>query len=214
MKIKGVIFDMDGTLLDTQRIYVDAFEYVAGKQNLFGAGKIAARVCGMNEAGWSAVLMENFPTLDLVRFKKEILEYCKKYQEVKAKKGAIELLEFLKGKGIPMAVASGTETEVVKHHMKLIGAFDYFKAFVGGEMVENGKPAPDIFLCAAKKLGIDPENCAVFEDSPLGIKAGYNAKMTCFKVPDIGIFDDEANSMVYAELETLDRAIEILEKMI
>ena len=209
--IQAIIFDMDGTLLDTQRIYVEAWNLAGEHQGLPNLGRHIAAVCGMNEIGWGNFLVEHYPSIDLDTFKKEVIDHVTAHLEVQFMPGARKTLEFLKKAGIPMAVASGTDTATIREHMKKLDAVHYFDAFVGGEQVQNGKPAPDIFLKAAEELGFEPEDCFVAEDSANGVRAGYAAGMKCIGIPDIAIFDEEVQKMLFAKLTDLSQTIPLFE---
>lgn len=210
----SVIFDMDGTLLDTQRICIPAWEHAGRLQGFENLGEYVYNLCGMNEKGWTKYLIDHCPDIDVPTFKKDMREYIVKNGKITFKKGAKELLDFLKENNIKIAIASGSSKESIMHHLNEVGASHYFSAFVGGKDVENGKPAPDIFLKAAELIGAKPEDCFVFEDSPLGIIAGATIGMKCIGVPDITKFSDEIKQMEYAELDSLDKAIEIFTKLI
>ena len=214
VQLFSVIFDMDGTLLDTQRICISAWDFGGEKQGYKNLGNLIPRVCGMNEAGWQSVLLAEAPGLDLELFLKDIHEYYVEHSVVKAKEGMFELLDFLKSHGVKMAVASGTRMSTIKRNFNEINALDYFDAIVGGDMVENGKPAPDVFLIAAQKMGAAPEDCFVFEDSENGMKAAKAAGMRCFSVPDVGIISSKTKETLFASLDKLSDAIEIFEKML
>ena len=205
----SVIFDMDGTPLDTQRICIPAWDYAGKLQGFEGVGESVTKVCGMNEAGWTRYLEEHFSGIDTNFFKREMRDYIIRNGVVKFKDGAEELLKFLKEKGIKIAIASGSSRESINHHLKAVSAEGYFDAIVGGRDIENGKPAPDIFLKAAELLGAKPQNCFVFEDSANGIRAGYAAGMKCIGVPDIAPFSEETKKLMFAELKTLSEAIDI-----
>lgn len=205
----SVIFDMDGTLLDTQRICIPAWEYAGKLQGFDGVGESISDVCGMNEIGWTRYLEEHYKDIDTASFKREMRDYIAKNGVVKFKDGAQKLLKFLKDNGIKIAIASGSSRESVNHHLTEVGALSYFDAIVGGKDVENGKPAPDIFLKAAQLIGADPEDCFVFEDSANGIRAGYAAGMKCIGVPDIVSFDSETKKLMFRELKSLSEAIDI-----
>lgn len=205
----SVIFDMDGTLLDTQRSAIPAWDYAGELQGIKNLGLLIPSVCGMNEAGWTAELLKNYPQIDIVKFKEDTGYYYNDIREIHPMKGMIELLEYLKKCGIKTAVASGSSTKSIKRNIAAVNATEYFNAFVGGEMVENGKPAPDVFLLAAKTLGVNPEDCFVFEDSSNGIIAGYNAGMKCVGIPDIVQFPPEIKKLLTYELNSLDEAIDI-----
>ena len=205
----SVIFDMDGTLLDTQKIFISAWEYCGNQHGIKGLGEHVHKLCGMNETGWTAYLVDNFPTLDVTKFKQDVRTYILENGKVKFKKGAKELLEYLKSRGIKMAIASGSSTQTIEHHLNEVGAREYFGAIAGSHDVLNGKPAPDVFLLAAERLGVNPTDCFVFEDSDNGIKAGFAAGMKCIGVPDLVDFDAQISELLYAKLETLDEAIEL-----
>lgn len=207
----SVIFDMDGTLLDTQSICAPAWKFAGNEQGIEGVEKGIFSVCGMNEAGWTAFLEENYPTLDIAKFKKDSREYIVKNLVVCYKKGAKELLDYLKKRNIKIALASGSTRGSIDHHLKEVGAEKYFDVILGSADIENGKPAPDIFLKCAKLMCVNPEDCFVFEDSENGIKAGFAAGMKCIGVADTIPFNDETKKLMYRELESLNQAIEIFE---
>ena len=210
----SVIFDMDGTLLDTQSICVPAWEYAGKMQGISGVGNAISHVCGMNELGWTAYLEQHYGDMDIELFKKTMRDYIIKNGKVTYKKGAEKLLSFLKGKGIKLALASGSSHKSINHHLNEVGATDVFSVIVGGKDVENGKPAPDIFLLAAEKLGVAPKDCFVIEDSANGIRAGYSAGMKCIGIPDVAPFSNEVKALMAAELSSLDEAIKIFEKLL
>ncbi len=208
----GIIFDMDGTLLDTQRIFIDAWDAVGLNYGIKNLGEHIQFVCGMNDAGWYQYLAERFPTLDLPTFHKEVADYIKRNLTVRFKGGAEALLAFLKERHIPIAVASGSSRALIEHHLGALQSLPLFDAIVGGDEVENSKPAPDIFLRAAKLMGCAPEECIVFEDSPNGIGAACNAGMRCIGIPDVAPFTSEIESTLFARLASLDEAIPLIQK--
>ncbi len=210
----SVIFDMDGTLLDTQKICIPAWEYGGNKQGFVGVGNLIYNVCGMNENGWTNFLLEKFPQMDAVQFKKDVREYINKNGKIALKKGAKELLDYLKNQNIKIGLASGSSLNSIEHHLKEVGVRDYFDAVAGGLEVENGKPAPDVFLLAAKRLGADPCDCYVFEDSANGILAGHRAGMKCIGVPDLVGFESSVKDLMTAELTSLDEAIPLFKKLV
>lgn len=214
MKLEAVIFDMDGTLLDTQREAFKAWNFAGEKQGIAGVGDDGLIVCGMNEEGWSNFLVDKYPHLDIIKFKQDMWEYLKTKAEIRTMPGMFELLGFLKENNLKLGIASGTDPDVIKRNMKLVGAVDYFQAFAGGADVKNGKPAPDVFLLAAERLGVNPENCVIFEDSSNGILAGHRAGMKCIGVPDMAPLTKEAESVCWHIISRLDQAIEIIKKEI
>ncbi len=210
----SVIFDMDGTLLDTQRICIEAWNYAGALQGFENTGSSIKNVCGMNETGWTNYLIENFKGLDADAFKAEAFKYIEKNGKIEFKKGAPELLAFLKEYNVKLAIASGSSRSTVISHLTEVNAVQLFDVIVGGDEVVNGKPQPDIFLLAAERLGVNPEECFVFEDSSNGIKAGYRAGMKCIGIPDIAPFDEEAKSIMLKELPSFLEGIELIKKYI
>lgn len=208
----SVIFDMDGTLFDTQRICVPAWDYAGERQGIIGMGEHIKNVSGMNKVGWTKYLKENCPTLDADKFNIEMRQYIIDNQVVRFKKGAEELIGFLIENKIKIALASGSSRESVNHHLGELDAYHFFDVTLTGSDVKVGKPAPDIFLETAKCLGVSPDDCFVFEDSPNGVKAAVAAGMKCIGVPDITEFSKEIKDTLFAEITSLDEAIEILKK--
>lgn len=207
----SVIFDMDGTLLDTQRICIPAWDYAGEKQGFKDAGQLIPSVCGMNESGYTDCIVKKYPCIDAERFKKDAREYIIKNGVVRYKKGAEELLIYLKKRNIKLGLASGSSRNSIDHHLKEVGAEGIFDAIIGSHDVENGKPAPDVFLKTAEIMGVCPKDCFVFEDSPNGIKAGFLAGMRCIGIEDIIEFGEETKKMMYLQLNDLSEAIKIFE---
>jgi len=210
----SVIFDMDGTLLDSQSIYIPAWDYAGESQGISDMGKNIPNVCGMNEKGWTDYLIKNFKNLNIAKFKEDVRYFLDENDKTKLKKGAMELLKFLKENNIKTAVASGSETASIIERLKEVDALNYFDAFTGGSDVKNGKPAPDIFLRAASLIETKSEECFVFEDSANGILAGTDAGMKCIGIPDIIGFPDEIKKILFAELDDLSQGIPLLKKYI
>ena len=210
----AVIFDMDGTLLDTQSIFMPAWEYAGNLQGVSGMSKYVSNVFGMNEAGCIKYLEENHPQIKAKEFRLAAREYVVNNLVVKFKEGARETLDFLKQNNIKVALASGTTRPSVEHHLKELDIFDKFDVIVCGNEVENGKPAPDIFILTATELGVKPDACIVFEDSDNGILSAYNAGMKGVGVPDVVAFKPETKKIMFAELKSLTEAIGFLKKHI
>ena len=210
----SVIFDMDGTLLDTQRICIPAWEYAGNLQGFKNAGDCIYSVCGMNEKGWTNFLESRYPTLDTLAFKRDMRDYIIKNGKIVFRKGAKELLDFLKQNNIKMAIASGSSRASINHHLNEVNATHYFSAIVGGRDIVNGKPAPDIFLKAAKLIGAQPQDCFVFEDSENGIKAGIDAGMKVIGFADIIPFKEETKKLLFSNLNDLSEAIDMFKTIL
>ncbi len=210
----SVIFDMDGTLIDTMSAYVKAWEAGGMEQGIEGMGEYVSVVCGMNDAGWLAFIKERHPSIDTARFYDFTRRYVLENAKLGFKRGAVELLEFLKSNGIKCAIASGSSKKTVEHHMKKTDAGKYFDAYACGDEVEHGKPAPDVFLLAAQRIGAEPCDCYVFEDSSNGIIAAHHAGMRAIGVADIVDFNEKAKPLIWRELSHLGEAVELFCKLI
>ena len=205
--LKAVIFDVDGTLLDTERIYMQAWKDAAAELGYVMTdellrktravdAKVAARIFE-EEIGNGFSYAETRPIR--VRIAEEIIER----ESPILKPGVLALLTFLQQKGIRLSVASSTNTKTTKEHLAINGIADRFEVIVGGDMIEKGKPNPDIFLKAAQLLGEAPEDCIVVEDSPAGIRAGNAAGMKAVLVPDQAAITQEIIDLSDTVLESL-----------
>ena len=215
--VSAVIFDVDGTLLDTEKIYMKAWQ-VAGKAIGYDVPwEALLRTRAINKAAAKRIfqeyLGEAFPYDELFDSRVEISERLIHEDKDLLKPGVADTLQKLMEMGIPMAVASSTGKEKTAEHLEHAGILHYFAAVVGGDMVQNGKPAPDIFLLAAKKLGISPESCAVIEDSPAGIQAAHAGGMKPILIPDCVPAKPESIAVSSAVLSSMEQLLPALEML-
>ena len=208
----GVIFDMDGTLIDTQRIYVEAWERAGKLQGIDGLGSYVKYVCGLKHEDSMRFAKTRHPELDTEKFFKDYYPYAQEHKSIALLPGVEKLLTFLRDNNIPMAIASSSSMDEVRDSLTRCGIIEYFSVIVSGDDVKNGKPAPDIFLLAAEKLGTPPAECFVFEDSPNGVRAADSAGMRCFGIPDVAEFTEEIRAISYAIVTAIDNAIPYLEE--
>ena len=181
--MKSVIFDMDDVLIHSFEKHWKAFDFVMKKRFGFNVGrKEFLDLFGSDPRDITRKLFENHGITnrqdinEIYSEKKKVYEdYCKNGVEVLP--GVTELLESLKQAGIPFAVASSSSSETVKSMMEKSGLGTYFKVRVGLDDVARGKPHTDLFLKAAKEIGVSPKDCWVVEDSLPGVQAGKNAGM-------------------------------------
>lgn len=218
MSISAVIFDMDGLMLDTERIALGVWREAARDLGFVLHDEVADGMVGRTAASNRILLGTHygpdFPYDDLaaladVRYR-EVLEA----DGVPRKPGLIELLEFLRERSVPRAVATSTAGLLARHKLARAGVDGYFEIVVGGDEVTHGKPAPDIFLLAAARLGQAPEHCAVLEDSGPGIRAAYDAGMVPILIPDGRPPAADARQLAAFVLESLTAARPILEGLI
>lgn len=207
MKIEAVLFDMDGLMLDTERLTMKAFDWAGEQLGYQPLGYMVMKTLGMNGASCIKIFADEFPdgpTFDEVRLKSK--EFFNQYLEengVPIKPGLFELLKWLKEHGYKMAVGTSTRESSARSELELAGVLPYFDEMVCGDMVAAGKPAPDIFLEAARRLGVPPARCLVLEDSPNGIRAAYAAGMQPVVIPDLQEPDEEILGKAIRRLESL-----------
>ena len=215
-KLKGAIFDMDGLLIDTEKLYLRYwkqsaadFGYDMRDEHVYAIRSLARKYSIPKLKGFFG---EDFPTEEVRAHRTELINAHIAEHGKKKKKGLFELPDYLRDKGIRLAVATATPRERTLEYLDRIGAADYFSAVICGDMIETGKPAPDIYLTAARELGLPPQQCAAFEDSPNGIKAAYSAGCHAIMIPDMTPPDDEIKPLLSAVYDSLDMAVEYFER--
>lgn len=187
MKLKGAIFDMDGLLFDTERVYQETWKEIAKERHIVLDRKFPRAISGTNGIYMCRVIEKYYQVSDGAPIMEECMERMRQKLAVHVpmQEGVCEILQFFREEGIPMAVASSSSVQQIEANLRTAGIRDYFEEIVSGTEVENGKPAPDIFLLAAERLGLKPEECFVFEDSENGIRAGHAAGCFSVMVPDL-----------------------------
>ena len=217
MKIKGAVFDMDGLMLDTEKLLVRfwkesarSYGYNMTDENVFEIRSLSRKYSIPLLKG---IFGEDFP-FNEVRNRRIALmnEYIDTYG-FDVKKGLFELLDFLKENNYLIAVATATDRERAEHYLKKIDAYKYFNAVICGDMVKNGKPEPDIYITASDELGLIPEECVAFEDSPNGIKSAYSAGCKVIMIPDLTQPDEVVKPMLSGVYESLDKAVDFFREV-
>lgn len=213
MKIKGVIFDMDGLMLDTEKLLTrfwteaaEKFGYQMKKEHVLGIRSLAAVFA---EPKLKGIFGDGF---DYKSIRAERIRLMNDYIEkfgVEKKKGLDELLNYLKGK-YKISVATATDYERTEIYLKKAGVWVFFDKVICGPMVDNGKPAPDIYLKACRELELKPEECAALEDSPNGVLSAFRAGCLPIMIPDLSEPDEKTIEMLYAKASDLKEVIEIL----
>ena len=212
--ISGVIFDMDGLMTDTERLYIDLWCQILREQGMEEHREVVTHCIGMDHGKTRAyiteTLGEDFDYLSVLgEAGKRSDAYCQAHG-IPVKLGLYELLNYLDQEKIPYAVATSSRGEGARSKLRQIGVLARLHGLVTGDMVEKGKPDPEIFLRAAEILHLPPETCLVLEDSPHGILAAYKAGCLPMMIPDLWPPDEETQSMLYARGETLLDVIPVL----
>lgn len=182
MKKRAVLFDMDGVILDSEVIYHHSLEVYLGQFNIHISRQEMTQFIGMTIQKITNYLIKkyhlNLSAEELIKGQKETyIELFKNQESLTLMEGLNLFLKELRSKEIAIALASSSSPETVKLVADRFNLHDYFNEIISGEMVEVSKPAPDIFLYAARKVQVPPENCIVIEDSVNGILAGKSAHM-------------------------------------
>lgn len=187
MRCKGAIFDMDGILFDTERVYQETWRELADERGIDLGPTFTKTITGTSGEHMQQIIKNYYQTERAA----EVIEEClrrvreKLSVHVPIKAGVPEILEHFRKNGIKTAVASSSYMDQIEANLKTSGLVDYFTVVVSGTELEHGKPAPDIFLHAAHMLGLRPEECYVFEDSANGVRAGYAAGCVTVMIPDL-----------------------------
>ena len=204
--MKGAIFDMDGTLFDTEAIWQKYWNEAAHKRGIILPEDFKYEICGSTGDNMYNILRKYYQTDDPYSIYDETFNSYEKEinTHIEMKEGVLEILNYLKDKGYELAIASSSRSERVENNINKANIKDYFDTYVGGEEVEYGKPHPDIFLKASEKLGLDPEECYVFEDAYNGVNAAYSAGCKVIMVPDLMEPNEEIKSKCTVYKSLLD----------
>ena len=215
--VSGIIFDMDGILIDSERQSNEGWLWAAEQLGvdmpmwLIDSFKGApAKLC--------CKLFDDYynGAIDYWKAKELRTQHVYKIREtegIPVKKGVKEVFEYIRSNGLKCAVATSTRRESAERTLHTIGVWDYLDAVVYGDEVEHGKPEPDIFLRAAKEIGVSPIESIVVEDSINGIKAGYAAGMRVVHIPDTIEIDDDIRKLTYMVCDDLNGLIDIVESI-
>lgn len=213
--INAVIFDMDGTMIDTEKIKENGWKYAGDCQNIIIDDDILSEMRGTNKEYCKEFIKKKFNNINfnkLYNDRNEFVERNINTNGIKMKKGLIEILQFLKSNNYKIAVASSSEEETIRKYLAKINILDFFNVVVAGDMIENGKPNPEIYLKAVELLNIQKEKCIGIEDSNSGILSVYRAGLKPIMIPDLEQPKEEVKNILYAKLNSLEEIIEILQK--
>lgn len=214
-RIKAVIFDMDGVLIDTEK-WLNRYWRQAAAEAGFDMKQehaLAIRSLAGKYAGpyLQSIYGEKFSYWTIRERRKELMKEHIAKHGIEKKPGVDEVLDYLKAQGIRAAVATATDPVRTREYLTKIGVYDKFDRIICATMVENGKPKPDIYLYACEQIGERPEDCIAVEDSPNGVRSAVDAGLRTIMVPDLTGADEETAKLITAEAETLFDLILMLE---
>lgn len=215
MMIDGVIFDMDGLMFDTERMWAAFWAPALAKLGLsYKEGLDAAARGTAGETLRNVVRSFYGPDCDAQAIVESLHQVADEAfrKPVPKKPGLDELLAWLDERHIPMAVASSSRIAMIRTNLDNWGLTHYFQALVSGQQVTHSKPDPEIFLLAAQKLGTAPARTLVLEDSFNGVRAGAAGGFVTVMVPDLAPADEEMRSLYTAECRSLHEVRQLLEQ--
>lgn len=212
--IQGVVFDVDGVLFDTERLTQQTWLTVSREMGWPQVGEAYLEFVGQNRTDIRQKMVRLFGS----EFPREhFLRTCSSYTQariehdgVPLKPGVREILDLLKSKHIPTALATSTGAERTSRRLELTGLGPYFSAVITGDMVEHSKPHPEIYLLACKALGTAPEGTVAVEDSPNGIRSASRAGMQVIMVPDMIPPTPELDALLWRRCGSLTQAAQVL----
>ncbi len=213
MKIKGIISDMDGVILDTEKLYVRFWREAASfygfpmtLDHALGIRSLSGKLAEEKIQGWFGKEFD----YNAVRQKRiELMDEFVNQNGVEPKPGAKALLSYIKDNGYALALATATPVDRAVRYLKSVELYSFFDQIVSAREVKRGKPAPDIYLCAAKRLGLDPKECIALEDSQNGIRSAFAAGCKTIMVPDLDRPTEEIMPLLFGVANGLEDVINI-----
>jgi HAD superfamily hydrolase (TIGR01509 family) len=194
----AVVFDMDGLLFDTERLYAHAFQSAGAEVGYAVSHEVFVRLIGTSWLGNKEILLEHYgPTFPAEELGKVWMRHFRALIEaaLPLKPGALELLDVLDELGLPRAIATSSSHRTAQHHLDFHGLARRFTTVVAQGDYATGKPAPDPFLEAAERLGVAPSFCLALEDSHNGVRSAAAAGMMTVMVPDLVPPSDEIKAL-------------------
>mgnify|MGYP006285875833 CR=1 FL=1 len=216
--LRAVVFDMDGLLIDSEAVALRAFE-----ETLTELGQAPIE----RETYYRCIGTTGKRTREIIRsavdaafpFEEFMARWDSRYQHatldqpVPLKPGVKRVLDTLQAAGLVLAVATATRAARADHKLRMTGIRHGFVALVGGDQIEQGKPAPDIYLEAARRIGIPPRECLALEDSENGVRAAHAAGMRVVQVPDLVPPSADLAALGHTVMDSLDAVAEAFRRV-
>ncbi|GAA5187608.1 HAD family phosphatase [Ferrimonas gelatinilytica] len=216
MSVSAAIFDMDGLLLDTERVCMSIFQQTCEAQGYPFLEPVYLSIIGCNAGGIERLLRQGYgPQLDYPKLRQAWRQrYHARVAEsaIPIKPGVQALLTWLRQQGAPLAVATSSDRELAEVKLRLSGLAPLFDSVTTGCEVVHGKPHPEIYQLAARRLGVDPRHCLAFEDSNNGSRAAVAAGMITYQIPDLVQPDETTRALGHRVLPNLFAVLEELQQ--
>ncbi|MDO5516992.1 MAG: HAD family phosphatase [Clostridium sp.] len=217
MKKDSVIFDMDGVIFDTERVYMNIWMKVYAEHGYEMTPELYKTFIGRDKPSLIKILEDkyggNFNGTEMFKECDKHLKEAIDNGEVPIKEGVLEIFDYLKNRDFKMAIATSSPRTKLDMQLHIHNLEEVFDEIICADDVTKSKPDPEIFLTAAKKLNSKPEKCIVIEDSPAGIQAAYNAGITAVHVEDLVKADDRIKSCSIGQFKDLFEVKEFLDNL-
>jgi HAD superfamily hydrolase (TIGR01509 family) len=213
--VEAVVFDMDGLLIDSEAVYIVAMQEAARALRRDMPLALCHAMAGVPGHERYLMAQTHFGAdLDIAALREHFSANVRRLlaESIPLKPGAVELLDFLDEAGLPRAVASSALRATIESHLGRAGLLPRLTAYAGRDDVARPKPAPDVYLEAARRLGVAPGRCVAFEDSSIGLAAAHAAGMQAIIVPDLMAPTTEARAQSVAVLADLHEGRELLRR--
>lgn len=212
--IKAFIFDLDGTLIDTEKIYSRVWPEAIAKTGYKMTREmyLYQRSLGrpFSTEWFASQFGEDFDLLKARSIRKGLFEAYVAEHGIQLKKGAVELLTYLRSKGIITAIATATDMERATEYVERVGLTSYIDRIISATQVKEGKPSPMVYAYACECLGLTVDECIAVEDAPNGIKSAAGAGLRVIMVPDLTEPDEELRRLIFARVDSLDDIIPMI----
>lgn len=212
--IKGLIFDMDGLILDTETISNKLLIDIFSKYDINLNEEIISKTIGLEKKKaikvFEEYLGDNIPIKDIINLHKKIVNDYLEKNGVPVKLGLIELLNYLDEEKIKKVIATSSYRKVAENVLIRANVYNRFDDIICGDEIKESKPSPDIFLKALEKLNLSVDEVIVLEDSRMGILAAHRAKIKSIMIPDILPADEETKKLYFKECKSLLDVIHLL----
>ena len=212
--VRGVLFDVDGVILDTECLYSRFWMEACHFYGFPMTREQSLQMRSLNKTAGQEKLRALFgPAADYTTIRQKRIELMDAFVEkegVTAKPGIYTLLDALDARGIPCAITSSSPQQRLESYLTPLNLYHRFKKVISGYDVPRGKPEPDIYLRGAAELGLPPETCLALEDSPAGILSAYRAGCLPVLIPDQDTPGQDTLSLLYAKADTLTDVISLL----